>query len=166
MPQPALPYSYSTPIVSPDASPHPQTSISIPTAASRTIATPLAATGSENAWYHPTLESDCESKTSTAPSPTTCAAMPLNDFPTNFLADIVCKSCSRNNFCANLVRAVFSAQVRRCSNVSGKLGKKQLDIKKMKAVRTAAFQMFPCSAGEKEDQIWAQCIKSIDESYR
>lgn len=76
------------------------------------------------------------------------------------------QSCSRSNFCANMVRQLFMMEERMCSNVRGKLGKSQLDPARIAIVRQAALQMYPLGTGEREEIVWRQCIKAIDESCR
>ena len=75
-------------------------------------------------------------------------------------------SCSRSNFCANMVRQLFTVEERMRSNVRGKLGKSQLDPARLAVIRQAALQMYPLGTGEREELVWRQCIKAIDESCR
>ena len=85
---------------------------------------------------------------------------------TSFLSNIRLRSCSRKNFAANLVRAVFSEQDRAASNVNGKNNKKKLDPTRIQAIKEASFKMFPCSTGETELSAWPACIIAIDQSCR
>ena len=76
------------------------------------------------------------------------------------------KSCSRPNFCVNLVRELFTIEERRQSNVRGKKDKKQLNQQLMDLVKNSAFQMYPLATGEQQLLAWNHCIKAIDESCR
>ena len=67
------------------------------------------------------------------------------------------KSCSRKNFAANLVRAVYKDSERATSNVNGRNGKNQLDPIRMKAIKEAIFKIYPCSTGETIPTEWADC---------
>lgn len=98
---------------------------------------------------------------------------PVNSTPerraeltTSFLAQHRSKSCSRQNFAANLVRALYSHEERKESNVAGKLGKKQLNKGTMTDIRAAVFQIYPLGVGEREEKAWSACITAIDESCR
>ena len=75
-------------------------------------------------------------------------------------------SCSRGNFAANLCRQWFSPEERKSSNVRGKNGKKQLNLEKMKSIYHATLQMYPLALGEKENKVWSDCIRAIDEANR
>lgn len=86
--------------------------------------------------------------------------------PAPFLCEVKQESCSRSNFACNLVRKLFSTEERRKSNVRGKLGKQQLDPTKMRQVRQATFQMYPCESRENEAHVWTYCCKAVDESCR
>jgi len=75
------------------------------------------------------------------------------------------RSCSRRNFAANLVRQLFSKEIRHISNVAGR-GKAMLDPVKIQFVKSTCFEYFPLAGGEKRDDEWQKCIISIDESSR
>ena len=60
------------------------------------------------------------------------------------------KSCSRRNFASNLVRQLFSKEVRKSSNVAGR-GKQMLDPVKISYVKSQCFEYFPLCGGEKVD---------------
>ena len=76
------------------------------------------------------------------------------------------QSCSRSNFCANMVRRLYTREERMQSNVRGKLGKRQLDPGRLALVQQTALQVYPLGTGEREEVIWRHCIKAIDESCR
>ena len=65
-----------------------------------------------------------------------------------------------------MVRRLYTLDERKNSNVRGKLGKKMLDPKKMAYIRSAALQMYPLHTGEREESVWRENIKAIDESCR
>ena len=79
------------------------------------------------------------------------------------LTQIFIKSCSRRNFAVNLVRELFSEEVRKNSNVAGR-GKEQLD--KVKYVKSTVFKFHPCTQADKVSDVWKDCIAMIDESNR
>ena len=87
-------------------------------------------------------------------------------FTASVLIEAQRQSCSRNNFTANLVRKIFSAEEMKISNVRGVLGKMRLDPRKIDQINKVVFQMYPCGTGEKPDSIWRACCKAIDESCR
>lgn len=80
--------------------------------------------------------------------------------------DVRLQSCSRSNFCANMVRRLFTLEERKQSNVRGKLGKRQLDPARLAVVQQSALSVYPLATGEREADIWRRCIKAIDESCR
>ena len=75
-------------------------------------------------------------------------------------------SCSRRNFCANLVRRLFDENTRKNSNVSGRQGKAQLNPVIISFVKSAAFQYYPCDTIVDVSKEWGYCIIAIDESCR
>ena len=75
------------------------------------------------------------------------------------------RSCSRRNFAANLVRQLFSKEIRCISNVAGR-GKAMLDPVKISFVKSTCFEYFPLAGTEKLDDEWQKCVISIDESSR
>jgi len=81
------------------------------------------------------------------------------------LSQLFCKSCSRPNFAVNLVRELFSEDIRKISNVSGR-GKKRLDEEKMAYIKATVFQFHPCPQAEKISEKWKECVIMIDESNR
>ena len=74
-------------------------------------------------------------------------------------------SCSRRNFCANLVRRLFDENTRKNSNVSGK-GKAQLNPIIISFAKSVAFQYYPCDSLVDVSKELAYCIVAIDESCR
>ena len=74
--------------------------------------------------------------------------------------------CSRRNFAAKLVVALFNEDTRRRSNVGGKLGKLKLNPVLIQYVRSLAFQYYPPEHHESEKAAWAKCVISIDEVNR
>ena len=87
-------------------------------------------------------------------------------FTASVLIEAQRQSCSWNNFVANLVRKVFSAEETKISNVRGVLGKTRLDPRKIDQIKVVVFQIYPCGTGEKPQSIWRACCKAIDESCR
>jgi len=75
-------------------------------------------------------------------------------------------SCSRRNFSAKLVAVLFDVQTRKCSNVSGKLGKMKLNPILIAHIKALAFQHFPLEQDEREETEWAKCVVAIDEKNR
>lgn len=75
------------------------------------------------------------------------------------------KSCSRQNFAVNLVRELFTEDTRKVCNVSGRLGKQKLDVKKMEYVQATVFCYHGCLDRDKEAR-WKECVVMIDESNR
>ena len=65
-----------------------------------------------------------------------------------------------------MVRQLYTAEERKCSNVKGKLGKHPLDPVRLAIVRKSALEMYPLATGEREETVWRQCIKAIDEVCR
>ena len=59
-------------------------------------------------------------------------------------------SCSRRNFSARLVTELFDEDTRKCSNVSGKLGKLKLNPVLMYYAKYLAFQFYPLEHSESE----------------
>ena len=55
---------------------------------------------------------------------------------------------------------------RKSSNVRRKLEKCQLDPFRLGVLRRSAMEMYPLATGEKEDAVWQQCIRVIDEACR
>ena len=74
--------------------------------------------------------------------------------------------CSRQNFAAKLVVALFDENTRKRSNVSGKLGKMKLNPVLIQYVKSLAFQFFPLEHSQSEKAEWGKCIISIDEINR
>jgi len=85
--------------------------------------------------------------------------------PPERLSQLFIKSCSRQNFAVNLVRELFTEDTRKVSNVSGRLGKQKLDVKKMEYVQATVFRYHGCLDKEKEAR-WKECVVMIDESNR
>lgn len=85
---------------------------------------------------------------------------------TGLVNEVRLKSCSRSNFCSNMVRQLYSVEERKRSNVRGKLGKSKLDPTRLAIVHQTAFQVYPLATGEREETVWSHCIKAIDESCR
>ena len=85
---------------------------------------------------------------------------------TGLVNEVRLQSCSRSNFCSNMVRRLYSVEERKRSNVRGKLGKSKLDPSRLAIVRQTAFQVYPLATGEREETVWRHCIKAIDESCR
>ena len=75
-------------------------------------------------------------------------------------------SCSRRNFAAKLVVALFDEATRRRCNVSGKLGKSKLNPVLIQYVKSLTFQFYPLEHHENEKGEWAKCVVSIDEVNR
>ena len=82
------------------------------------------------------------------------------------VSQIYLKSCSRKNFSSLLVKELFSEEVRKSSNVSGKLGKKQLDPNIIEYVKVTTFERWPLAQAEKMEKEWQECKAAIDESNR
>ena len=61
---------------------------------------------------------------------------------------------------------LFTEEERRTFNVQGKLGKKQLDVKKISYINDLTFKLYPLQGGEDRKKSWAECIKAIDEGGR
>ena len=76
------------------------------------------------------------------------------------------RSCSRPNFCVQLIRELFSNEERRECNVKGKRGKKKLNEAKMLIVKENAFNLYPVTSGEQQHTAWRLCERAIDESCR
>ena len=74
--------------------------------------------------------------------------------------------CSRRNFAAKLVVALFDEDTRKRSNVSGKLGKMRLNPVLIQYVKSLAFQFYPLEHDQSEKAAWGKCIISIDEINR
>lgn len=85
--------------------------------------------------------------------------------PPDRLTQIFVKSCSRPNFATNLVRELFTKEVRKRSNVAGKK-KDKLDAAKMEYVKSTVFKYHPCTQMDKMPEVWKECIRLIDESNR
>ena len=66
----------------------------------------------------------------------------------DFLVQLRNASASRRNFAANLMRELFDNAEQEASNVNGKLGKSQLDQKKIEYIRSTSFKMYPLEAME------------------
>ena len=117
-----------------------------------------------------TLHSPRESTPLPQPNLHDTSARPENSTDPLFTASVLIEaqrqSCSRNNFAANLVRKVFSAEEMKTSNVRGVLGKTRLNPRKIDQIKEVVFQIYPCGTGEKPDSIWRACCKAIDESCR
>ena len=75
-------------------------------------------------------------------------------------------SCSRRNFAAKLVVALFDEATRKRCNVSGKMGKCKLNLVLIQYVKSLAFQFYPLEYHENEKGEWAKCVVSIDEVNR
>ena len=75
-------------------------------------------------------------------------------------------SCSRRNFAAKLVVALFDEGTRKKCNVSGKMGKSKLNPVLIQYVKSLAFQFYPLEHNENEKGEWAKCVVSIDEINR
>ena len=105
-----------------------------------------------------------------SPSPALPVLTPQHQLSTQHLARIVndvrLQSCSRGNFCANMVRKLYNLEELKSSNVRGKLGENQLDSVQKTALEKAAFQIYPVGPGENRSKLWHQCVKAIDESCR
>ena len=82
------------------------------------------------------------------------------------VTQIYLKSCSRKNFSSLLVKELFSEEVRKSSNVSGKLGKKQLDPNIIEYVKVTTFERWPLAQAEKMEKEWQECKAAIDEYNR
>ena len=89
-----------------------------------------------------------------------------NKVPTMFAVRLRKTSCSRNNFGVNLIRGLFTEEVRATSNIAGKKNKAKLDEIVVKVVREAVFDFWPLEAGENEEQEWGNVVKAIDEANR
>ena len=104
------------------------------------------------------------------PSPVVPSCAPPFPLSGQHLAGLVnevhLQSCSRNNFCANMVRRLYTVEERKSSNVKGKFGKRQLDPTRLAVVHQYALETYPLGTGEKDEVIWRQCIKAIDEVCR
>jgi len=81
------------------------------------------------------------------------------------LTGIFTKSISRRNFAANLVRSLFTKEVRMRCNVNGR-GKDMLDPNLIRFVKNKCFEYFPLSGTEKLAEKWGECVVSIDEANR
>ena len=80
--------------------------------------------------------------------------------------DVRKRSCSRKNFCANLVRELFTKEQMKTSNVKGVFEKMRLDPQKISFVEKTAFQLYPLVESETTTKAWTACIRSIDEACR
>ena len=89
---------------------------------------------------------------------------PAQLLPESELTLIFMKSCSRRNMCVHLTRQLFTKQVRKTSNVSGR-NKQKLDQRIIHYIKSTAFKYFP-SQNTDVSKEWADCIISIDESCR
>ncbi|XP_065911398.1 uncharacterized protein [Dysidea avara] len=98
----------------------------------------------------------------TPPPPTSRG--PTGLLPESELTLIFMKSCSRRNMSVHLTRRLFTEQVRKTSNVSGR-NKQQLDPRIIKYIKSTSFKYFP-SQNTDISKEWADCIISIDESCR
>ena len=65
-----------------------------------------------------------------------------------------------------MVRRLYTVEERKCSNVKGKLGKRPLDPVRLAIVQRSALEVYPLATGEREDTVWWQCIKAVDEVCR
>ena len=79
---------------------------------------------------------------------------------------IFLKSCSRKNFATLLAKNLFTEEVRKTSNVSGKNNKQQLDPKIIEYIKTLTFERWPLAQAEKLEMEWGECKRAIDEGNR
>ena len=99
----------------------------------------------------------------------TTSFLPETQLPHNGILDseqikfIRSGSCSRRNFAAKLVVALFDEATRRRWNVSGKLGKSKLNPVLIQYVKSLAFQLYPLEHHENEKEEWEKCVVSMDE---
>lgn len=96
--------------------------------------------------------------------PTLQGPTPTQLLPESELTLIFMKSCSRRNMCVHLTRRLFTEQVRKTSNVSGR-NKQKLDQGIISYIKSTAFKYFP-SQNTDVSKEWADCVISIDESCR
>ena len=61
------------------------------------------------------------------------------------------------------MKELFSEEVRKSSNVSGKLGKKQLDPNIIEYVKVTTFEHWPLTQAEKMEKEWQECKAAINE---
>jgi len=79
----------------------------------------------------------------------------------SFLESVKAKSSSIKNFAAKLNCEAFTRAERIKCNVSGLQNKPKLDEKRIQAIRTATFTLYPIDI-RKQEGVWKECIKAID----
>ena len=86
------------------------------------------------------------------------------------ISSVRISSCSRKNFCARMIKYLFTTEEMKTSNVSGKttgaIVKKPLDPAKIGVIKKMAYIFWPLETNEKENNSWKDCIKAIDEVCR
>ena len=92
--------------------------------------------------------------------------LPSGAYLTCLVNEVQLQSCSRRNFCANMVWHLFSMEECRSSNVKGRQGKRLLDPVRVSLVQRSAMETYPLAGGEKENVVWRQCVKAIHEACR
>jgi len=146
-----IPLRSSTTPMSPSTPPMPVDTILTPPAVSNTASMPPLVSSSQSTNQGSKVqESDNTAK---------------ELIPPDRLTQIFCKSCSRCNFAVNLVRELFTTEVRKTSNVTGR-NKEQLDKAKMAYIKATVFKYHPCTQADKLSEAWKDCILMIDESNR
>ena len=83
-----------------------------------------------------------------------------------YLNNMLKKCCSRKNFATKLVCKLFNEDIRKKSNVAGKLGKAKLNPVVIEYIKSLTFQHYPLEAGESEEKEWKSCIIAIDSNSR
>ena len=58
---------------------------------------------------------------------------------------------------------LFTEEVRKTSNVSGKNNKQQLDLKIIEYIKTLIFERWSLAQAEKLEMEWGECKRAIDE---
>ena len=162
----SAPLSYS-PIPSPPRPPHvlPSSSPCPPTQLSTPAPKPPLSLETS---LHTVISPPVLASTHASSVPSTLQLQPQlsSQHLTGLVNEVRLQSCSRSNFCSNMVRRLYSVEERKHSNVRGKLGKSQLDPARLAIVHQTAFQVYPLATGERQEAVWRHCIKAIDESCR
>ena len=97
--------------------------------------TPLSAGAAVSCTYASSSSQPC-----VVPSTGTPSLLPSGEQLVRLVNEIRLQSCSRSNFCANMVRQLYTAEERKSSNVKGKLGKYPLDPVRLASVRKSALE--------------------------
>lgn len=83
-----------------------------------------------------------------------------------YLSNLMKRCCSRKNFATKLVCKLFNEDIRKKSNIAGKLGKAKLNPVVIDYIKSLTFQHYPLEAGENEEKEWKACIIAIDSNSR